>query len=100
ADENAGVRVMVLHADAIPEHGAAAVGTGRVDGQNPNLLAADAKSGCELTDQRTLTGSGRPRDAERECASGVWKERAQQRVGARVLVLDDGSGAGDGANVS
>ena len=89
ADEDAGIRGQVLHADAVAEDRAvrerADVGS---TATMPTVLAALAVLAGERAGQRALAGAGRPGDADDVRVPAVRVERRERVAAFGVAVLD------------
>jgi hypothetical protein len=99
-DEHAVVFGVRLHADAIAQHGAAAIRAGRIDRQDADGASGLAQLGGEPVDERALAGPGRPGNADQVRASGLGEDPADEGGGFRSFVFDEGNRAGDGAGVA
>ncbi len=64
ADEDAGIGVMPLHADAVAEDRAAGDAAGGIDGDDGDGLSAAAEFGGQRVDERALARAGRTGDAD------------------------------------
>ena len=100
ADEDSGIGVVVLHANAVAQNRAAGVGAGRVDGDDADGLIFFAIVLGELIDQRALPCSGRAGQTDDARVAGVREESLEQVGAAGLAILDDGDGAGQGARVA
>ena len=85
-----GIEEVVLHADAIPEDGAAAERTRGIDGDHADRLVGCAQLADEAIDQRRFAGAGRAGDSERVGASEPRVDPRHDRGDVAGLVLDAG----------
>ncbi len=69
ADEDAGIGMVALHADAIAEDRAAGCAAGGIDGDDGDGLSAAAEFGGQCVDERALTRAGRTGDADDEAVA-------------------------------
>ena len=78
ADEDAGVGVVGLHADAVAQNRAAGIGAAGVNGDDADGLAFGAQQPCELIGQRAFARAGWAGDTEHQRAAGMREERGEQ----------------------
>ena len=100
ADEDAGVGVMLLHADAVAEDGAVGERAGGIDGDDADGAGLAAEVGGDLIDKGAFAGAGRAGDAENEGAASVGEQGGDELAGGWCLVFDGGGGAGEGTGVA
>ena len=74
ADEHAGIEVMLLHADAIAQDGAARERAGRVGGDDANGEALLAQDGGQSVDECAFATPRRAGDTNGICLAKVGKE--------------------------
>ena len=88
-DEDAGIGMVLLHADAVAQDGSAGAATGGVDGQNGDGFALTAQGGGEGIHQGAFTGTGRAGDCRR-CAPyrrrGVSSRSVSSACGSRFSI--------------
>ncbi len=73
AHVEAGIGIVLPHADAIAQDGSAGVGAGGVDGNHSDGRLLRAVSASEPIDQRALTGAGRAGDADAHRGAAIGK---------------------------
>ena len=100
ADEDAGVGMMLLHADAVAEDGAVGERAGGVDGDDADGAGLAAEVSGDLIDEGAFAGTGRAGDAENEGAAGVGEKGGDEFAGGGGLIFDGGGGAGEGTGVA
>ncbi len=93
-DEDAGVVVVALHADAVAEEGAAGAHAGGVDGDDGDGEAGGADGGEELIGKGALAGAGGTGDADDKRAAGG------REAGDGLTGFGEGAGTGQGAAVA
>jgi hypothetical protein len=99
-DEDAGIGVVLLHADAVAQNRAAGDAARRVHRDDRESLALAAQFARQRVHQRTLTGAGRTGDSHDAGVPGEGRKLAQdfQRLG--IAVLHTRGGAGKQARVA
>jgi len=60
ANKHPGIKVVLLHADAIAQNGASREGAGRVSGNDADGAPLLAQDGCQSVDELTLAPTGGP----------------------------------------
>src|SRR5664280_992144 len=89
-DEDAGVGVVLLHADAIAQNGAAGDAAAGVHGEDGDCLAPLAQLPGEGVHQRAFARAGRAGDADDARLAGEGLEFTQGFQGLGIAVLDSG----------
>jgi hypothetical protein len=89
-----------LHADAVAQDGAAAVGRRGVDRDDADGLPFLPQVRGHPVDERRLAGAGRSRDADDERLPRVREEPREQRGGLGRAVLDQRDRARDRPHVA
>ena len=92
--------MVILHADAVAQNGAAGVRAGRVDGDDAQSLPFTPIMLCELIDQRALPRSRWAREAKDAGPAAMREQRLQQVSRVRPAVFDGADGASQGACVA
>src|SRR5436853_736200 len=90
ANENRRVEGVVLHPDAVAEHGPAAERARRIDRDDPDRLICGAQLADEAVDQRRLAGARRSRDADDVRVPEARIDARQNARDVARLVLDAG----------
>ena len=92
--------MVLLHADAVAQNGAAADAAGGVDCEDRDRLVLTTEYRSEGVDQGAFAGAGRTGDANDSSLPREGREIAQRRQRLRIAVLDSGGGAGERARVA
>jgi len=94
ANVNSGVGVVRLHADAVPQDGAAGVRTGGIDGDNSHGLVLLAIVPGQLVHQSALARAPRTGVSDDAGAAAIGKPCFQQLVGLGSRIFDCVAAAG------
>src|ERR1700680_3352659 len=100
SDEHFGIERMALHADSVPEDGAAGkgrVGIGRDHTHRPAPLPQQGDNGV---DQSRLSGARRARETGYMPGASEVAERLLELANGRVAALDEAYGSGQGPDVA
>ncbi|ODV09041.1 MAG: hypothetical protein ABT20_11570 [Rubrivivax sp. SCN 70-15] len=100
ADEDAVVRLVRGHADAVAEHRAAADRAGRVDRDHADAPAARAQLADQCGHQRRLAAARRPGDADHVGPADMRRKVGAQGGSTGAVVLEFGDGAGEAQPVA
>src|SRR5579872_1182423 len=90
ADKDAGVGVMILHANAIAEDGSAGDAAAGIDGYYAHGAALFAEGAGERIHERALAGAGRSGDAEDRGPARARREVFEELAALGRTVLDGG----------
>src|SRR5258705_4681680 len=92
--------MVVLHADAIAENGAAGVGTGRVDGDDAQRLFLFSIEARELIDERALPRSRRAGKTQYAGLAAEREKSFQQFGRLRAADFDNADGTNPDSRVA
>ena len=88
ADEDAGIGVVLLHADAVAQDRAAGDAAAGVHRDDRDGLPCGAQHARQRVDQRALARAGRAGDADHPGVAGAAPARAAASQGFRIAIFD------------
>jgi imidazolonepropionase-like amidohydrolase len=91
---------MFLHADTISENGTAAVGTCRIDSNDPDSAILTAVVSRKLVNECALAGTRRTSEAKNARMAGVTKQCFEQVSRAGFAILYHADGARQGTSIA
>src|SRR5208282_6329257 len=100
ADVNAGVLVMVGHADAIAQHGAAGKRARRIDREDGDFFAERAVLRDQAVDERRFSGARRPGYSHHLRAAGLRVDSLDDRARLGGAILDHRDELGERAHLA
>ena len=100
ADEDRGIERVLLHANAVPEDGAAAEGAARIDRDDADGAPPLAVLGDEAVGQGALAHAGRAGDPQDRGPAGAREDRGDDVLALARPLLHEGDGARQGERIA